>query len=58
MPAGKTTTSQLVAEQCGLRYINVGDWVKQHELHSGWDAEHEAFIMDEDKASLTAGPWL
>uniref|UniRef100_A0A383WEZ7 Adenylate kinase isoenzyme 6 homolog n=1 Tax=Tetradesmus obliquus TaxID=3088 RepID=A0A383WEZ7_TETOB len=46
---GKTTTSQMVAEQAGLTYINVGDWVKQHELHSGYDEEHEALIIDEDK---------
>jgi broad-specificity NMP kinase len=39
----------MVAEQSGLTYINVGDWVKQHELHSGYDEEHEALIIDEDK---------
>jgi hypothetical protein len=46
---GKTTTAQLVAEASGLRYINVGDWVKEQELHSGWDEEHQALIIDEDK---------
>lgn len=46
---GKTTTSQLVAEAGGLRYINVGDWVKEQDLHSGFDEEHQAFIIDEDK---------
>lgn len=50
--AGKTTTSQLVAEQSGLTYINVGDWVKQHDLHSGFDEEHQAYIIDEDKVGL------
>lgn len=47
--AGKTTTSQLVAESGGLRYINVGDWVKEQELHCGFDQEHQAYIIDEDK---------
>jgi adenylate kinase len=48
---GKTTTSEQVAAATGLRHINVGDWVKEKELHSGWDAEHQAFIMDEDKVT-------
>lgn len=52
--AGKTTTSQLVAEAGGLRYINVGDWVKEQDLHSGFDEEHQAFIIDEDKVGEAA----
>lgn len=51
---GKTTTSQLVAEAGGLRYINVGDWVKEQDLHSGFDEEHQAFIIDEDKVGKAA----
>lgn len=46
---GKTTTAQQVAEAGGLRYINVGDWVKDQQLHCGFDEEHEAYIIDEDK---------
>ena len=46
---GKTTTCQQVVEAVGFTYINVGDWVKQHELHSGWDEEHDCYIIDEDK---------
>lgn len=23
--------------------------MKQHELHSGWDEEHDCYIIDEDK---------
>jgi broad-specificity NMP kinase len=45
----------MVAEQSGLTYINVGDWVKQHELHSGYDEEHEALIIDEDKVRTVCG---
>lgn len=48
-PPGKTTTAQAVAESAGLHYINVGDWVKEQQLHCGYDEEHEAFIIDEDK---------
>ncbi|KAI8467870.1 MAG: AAA domain-containing protein [Monoraphidium minutum] len=46
---GKTTTSEQVAAATGLRHVNVGDWVKEQELHCGWDEEHQAFILDEDK---------
>ena len=57
-PPGKTTTAQLVAEASGLRYINVGDAVKAQELHSGWDEEHQALIIDEDKVGDGAVCWL
>lgn len=53
--AGKTTTAQGVAEAAGLRYINVGDRVKEQHLHSGFDEEHEAFIIDEDKVGPMPG---
>ncbi len=46
---GKTTTAELVAEQTGLRHINVGELVKSEHLHCGWDAEHDCFVLDEDK---------
>lgn len=48
---GKTTTCQQVVEAIGFTHVNVGDWVKQHELHSGWDEEHDCYIIDEDKVS-------
>lgn len=46
---GKTTTCELIAEASNLRYINVGDWVQKGSLHSGWDEQHQSFIIDEDK---------
>jgi MoxR-like ATPase len=46
---GKTTTCEAVAERTGLRHINVSDLVKTQELHQGWDAEHDALVIDEDK---------
>ena len=49
---GKTTTCQQIIEAIGFTHINVGDWVKQHELHSGWDEEHGCYIIDEDKVCL------
>lgn len=46
---GKTTFAQALAERTGLTYLSVGDLVKQHGLHEGWDAEFECHILDEDK---------
>ena len=51
---GKSTTSELIAEASSFRHINVGDWVKEHSLHSGWDTEHESFTIDEDKVRKAA----
>ena len=46
---GKTTTCQQVVEAIGFTHINIGDWVKEQELHSGWDDEHGCYTIDEDK---------
>jgi hypothetical protein len=46
---GKTTTAEQLAQRTGLRHINVGDLVKQHSLHMGWDEQHQAYTLDEDK---------
>jgi adenylate kinase len=46
---GKTTTAQQAASGTGMRYINVGDWVKEKELHDGWDDEFDCYTVDEDK---------
>ena len=46
---GKTTTCELICQATGLRHINIGDLVKEQELHSGWDEEFDCFVIDEDK---------
>ncbi|PNH07276.1 putative adenylate kinase isoenzyme 6 [Tetrabaena socialis] len=46
---GKTTTSEMVAQELGFTHINVGDWVREKALHSGWNQEFECFNLDEDK---------
>ena len=47
---GKTSTAQLAAERTGLKHINVGDLVKQHNCHEGKDDEgFDSYILDEDK---------
>ncbi|KAK2075594.1 hypothetical protein QBZ16_001702 [Prototheca wickerhamii] len=58
---GKTTTCELICQATGLRHINIGDLVKEQELHSGWDEEFDCFVIDEDKvcdsleATMAAG---
>ncbi|KAG2483302.1 hypothetical protein HYH03_017805 [Edaphochlamys debaryana] len=39
----------MVAQQLGYRHINVGEWVREKGLHSGWNPEFECFNLDEDK---------
>lgn len=46
---GKTTTSELIAEATGLTHVNVGDLVKQKQLHEGYLEEFDTHILDEDK---------
>mgnify|MGYP000142960804 CR=1 FL=1 len=46
---GKTATASLIAETLGLRHINVGELIKQHKCHDGYDDALETHILDEDK---------
>ena len=46
---GKTTTAQQAAEKTGLRYINVGDVVKEKMCYEGRDEEFDTYILDEEK---------
>nr|DAD39815.1 TPA_asm: hypothetical protein HUJ06_014138 [Nelumbo nucifera] len=45
---GKTTTSSLLADATQLRRINVGELVKEKNLHQGWDDEFDCHVIDED----------
>ncbi|KAJ7964882.1 Adenylate kinase isoenzyme 6-like [Quillaja saponaria] len=45
---GKTTTSSALAEATQLRHINVGELVKDKNLHDGWDDEVESYLINED----------
>mmetsp|Transcript_45209 Transcript_45209/g.143921 ORF Transcript_45209/g.143921 Transcript_45209/m.143921 type:complete len:170 (+) Transcript_45209:118-627(+) len=46
---GKTTTSQMVAHALHFEHVEVGKLVKEKELHEGYDAEFDTYILDEDK---------
>lgn len=46
---GKSTLASEVAKETGLRHVNVGDLIKEQDLHDGWDEEFACFLMNEDK---------
>ncbi|KAB2015894.1 hypothetical protein ES319_D08G058100v1 [Gossypium barbadense] len=45
---GKTTTSSALAEATNLRHINIGDLVKEKNLHDGWDDDLQCHVINED----------
>ncbi|XP_073312429.1 adenylate kinase isoenzyme 6 homolog [Primulina huaijiensis] len=45
---GKTTTSAALAEGIKFRHINIGDLVKEKNLHDGWDDQFDCYIINED----------
>mmetsp|Transcript_31597 Transcript_31597/g.53326 ORF Transcript_31597/g.53326 Transcript_31597/m.53326 type:complete len:172 (-) Transcript_31597:1813-2328(-) len=46
---GKTETARQAAERTGMKHVNVGELVKQHECHEGKDDEFDTYIIDDDK---------
>lgn len=48
---GKSTHAQLLAEESPvpLRHVNVGELVKEKDLHEGYDEEWQSYTVDEDK---------
>lgn len=48
---GKTTHAELVASETGFKHINVGELVKEHQLHAGYDQEFDTYLLDEDKVN-------
>ncbi|XP_020235214.1 adenylate kinase isoenzyme 6 homolog isoform X1 [Cajanus cajan] len=45
---GKTTVCTALAEATQLRHINVGELVKEKNLHDGWDDELDCYVINED----------
>lgn len=48
---GKTLHSSLLAAESDvpLTHLNIGDIVKLHGLHEGWDDEWQSYTVDEDR---------
>ena len=51
---GKSTTASMLVEASPipLTHINVGDLVKQHSLHDGFDEEWQSYLVDDDKVKI------
>lgn len=45
---GKTTMATALAEATQLRHVNIGDLVREKNLHDGWDEEFDCHIINED----------
>ena len=43
-----------LAEATQLRHVNIGDLVKQKNLHDGWDEEFDCHVINEDLVCLIA----
>lgn len=39
-----------------MRYLNVGDLVKEKNLHSGWDETHQSFALDQSNEDQVGPP--
>jgi adenylate kinase len=52
--SGKSTHAQLLAATSSipLKHLNVGELVKEHGLHEGWDEEWKSWTVDEDRVGL------
>ncbi|EFP76012.1 factor activating pos9 [Puccinia graminis f. sp. tritici] len=48
---GKTTHAEMLAQESNgaLRAINIGDFVKEHGCHEGWDDEWQSWLVDDEK---------
>jgi len=54
---GKSTTASALAEATNLRYICIGDLVKEKEFYHGWDNELECHFINEDSVSFLLHPY-
>lgn len=50
---GKTTTASALAEATQFRHINIGDLVKEKNLHDGWDDDFDCYVINEDLVSFS-----
>lgn len=41
---GKTTTAESIAELTDLKHFNVGEFVKAHACHEGYDEEFDTYV--------------
>lgn len=49
---GKSTTSSLLSDATQLHHINIGELVKQKNLHDGWDHDLDCHVINENLVSF------
>ena len=49
---GKTSLSSILSKQTGFSHIEIGKFVKDNNLHDGWDADLSCYILNEDKVRI------
>jgi len=52
---GKSTHGELLASQSPipLKYINVGEYVKEKELYEEYSEEWQSYMVDEDRVCMS-----
>lgn len=48
---GKTSLCELLAQNTGLKHLQINQIVNERDCHDGWDADLQSWIVDEDKVS-------
>lgn len=46
---GKSSHSELLAENAGLKHLAINEVVKSRDCHDGWSDEYQSYLVDEDK---------
>jgi adenylate kinase len=46
---GKTSHCDLLAQQTGLKHLQINQIVKERDCYDGWDDELQSWIVDEDR---------
>jgi adenylate kinase len=53
---GKTSHCDLLAQQTGLKHLQINQIVKERDCYEGWDHELQSWIVDEDRVSWMIAP--
>lgn len=46
---GKTTTCETLAQNTGLKHLEISSVAKDRDCNESWDEEFKSWVVDEDK---------
>ncbi len=49
---GKTTHTEVLAQNTKLKHLSINDIVKERGCHDGYDEQFKSWIVDEDKVNM------